>query len=166
MDALATFLVPYAVEVGFGEGTAGILLALGSGLGIIMRIVVGWLVDRRSTGGLVTVAVFLAAGALGIGLLATGADAAVVVGSLIAFTFGWGWSGLFTYAVVYRNPGAPGEATGITMTGIYVGAAAGPALFGVVAETSYTAAWVIMSAALVLGAILMGLAMALERNDS
>jgi len=166
MDALATFLVPYAVDVGFGEGAAGVLLAIGSVLGIVTRVIMGWLIDRRSAGGLTTVAVFLALGAAGIALLATGSDPAIVVGSLIAFTFGWGWSGLFTFAVVRRNPKAPAAATGITMTGIYVGAAAGPALFGLVAEASFTVAWVIMSGALALGAVLMTVALISERAQS
>jgi len=165
MDALATFLVPYAVDVGFGEGAAGVLLAIGSVLGILTRIVMGWLIDRRTAGGLLTVAVFLALGAIGIALMTIGTDPAIVAGSLIAFTFGWGWSGLFTFAVVRRNPSAPAAATGITMTGIYVGAAAGPALFGFVAETSFTVAWVIMSVALGLGAVLMTVALVTERTE-
>jgi predicted MFS family arabinose efflux permease len=166
MDALATFLVPYAVDVGFGEGAAGVLLAVGSVLGILTRIVMGWLIDRRTAGGLLTVAVFLALGAIGIAVMTIGTDPAIVAGSLIAFTFGWGWSGLFTFAVVRRNPSAPAAATGITMTGIYVGAAAGPALFGLVAETSFTVAWVIMSAALGLGAVLMTVALVTERTET
>ncbi len=166
MDALATFLVPYAVDVGFGEGAAGVLLAVGSILGILTRIIMGWLIDRRTAGGLLTVSVFLALGAIGIAVMTIGTDPAIVAGSLIAFTFGWGWSGLFTFAVVRRNPAAPAAATGITMTGIYVGAAAGPALFGVVAETSFTAAWVIMSVALGLGAVLMTAALVTERTES
>jgi predicted MFS family arabinose efflux permease len=164
MDALATFLVPYAVDVGFGEGAAGVLLAIGSALGIITRIIMGWLIDRRTAGGLTTVATFLALGAAGIGLLATGSDPAIIVGSLFAFTFGWGWSGLFTFAVVRRNLGAPAAATGITMTGIYVGAAVGPAVFGFVAEASFTAAWAIMSAALASGAVLMTVALLEDRG--
>lgn len=166
MDALATFLVPYGTDIGFGEAASGILLALGSAMGILVRVLAGWLVDRRATGGLVTVTAFLAVGAGGIGLMATGSEAALVVGSLLAFTFGWGWSGLFTYAVVIRNPAAPGAATGITMTGVYVGAAAGPMLFGFIAEDSFIAAWVIMAAALGVGALLMGSALVLERSLS
>jgi cyanate permease len=166
MDALATFLVPYAVDVGFGEGAAGVLLAVGSVLGILTRIVMGWLIDRRTAGGLLTVAIFLGLGAVGIAVMTIGTDPAIVIGSLVAFTFGWGWSGLFTFAVVRRNPAAPAAATGITMTGIYVGAAAGPALFGVVAEASFTVAWVIMSIALGLGAVMMTVALISERRGS
>lgn len=165
MDALATFLVPYAVDVGFGEAAAGILLAVGSGLGILMRVIAGWQIDRRAAGGLGTVAVFLALGAVGIAVLATGTDPAIVIGSLLAFAFGWGWSGLFTFSVVRRNPRAPAASTGVTMTGVYIGAAAGPALFGIVAEASFTVAWLIMSAALALGAVLMTIALVSERTE-
>jgi predicted MFS family arabinose efflux permease len=165
MDALATFLVPYAVDVGFGEAAAGVLLAVGSGLGILVRVASGWLIDRRATGGLATVVVFLGLGAVGIAVLAVGTNPAIVGGSLLAFTFGWGWSGLFTFAVVRRNPQAPAAATGVTMTGVYVGAAAGPALFGVVAGASFTLAWLIMSAALASGAILMTIALVSDRTE-
>ena len=68
--------------------------------------------------------------------------------------------------MVRRNPAAPAAATGITMTGIYVGAAAGPALFGLVAGTSFTVAWAIMSVALGLGAVLMTIALVSERNET
>ncbi len=107
---------------------------------------------------------FLTLGAIGIAVLAIGAELAVVMGSLVAFAFGWGWSGLFTFAVVQRNPRAPAVATGITMTGVYVGAAAGPALFGLVAETSFTTAWVIMGVVLAFGAFLMTITMISERR--
>jgi predicted MFS family arabinose efflux permease len=159
MDGLATFLVPYAVDVGFGEGSAGVLLAAGSGVGIVMRLAAGWWIDRRRSAGLAIVVVFLAVGALGIGLLATGAPGAVIAGSLVAFAFGWGWSGLFTFSVVRLNPIAPAAATGVTMTGIYTGAAAGPAVLGVLADrVSYTVAWTVMATALAVGAVLVLLA--------
>jgi predicted MFS family arabinose efflux permease len=167
MDGLATFLVPYAVDVGFAEGAAGVLLAAGSGCGIAMRLVAGWWIDRRASASLVIVAAFLAVGAAAIGLLATGAPAAVVAGSLVAFAFGWGWSGLLTFSVVRLNPAAPAAATGITMTGIYVGAATGPAVLGILADAvSYTVAWTVMAAALAVGAVLVWMAIARVADPS
>ncbi len=50
------------------------------------------------------------------------------------------------------------------MTGVYVGAAAGPALFGLVAETSFTTAWVIMGVVMAFGAFLMTITMISERR--
>ncbi len=164
-DALAVFLVPYAVDVGFGVASAGLLLAVGSGCGILMRLVVGWQVDRRASVSLTTVALFLALGAAGFVMLAVDAPITVVAGSMLAFALGWGWSGLFTFAVVQRNPSEPATATGITMTGIYVGAAAGPAAFGIIADRiSFTTGWIAMAAALALGALLMTVAVSKDRG--
>ncbi len=81
-------------------------------------------------------------GAAGFALLAVGRPAAFVAGALVAFSFGWGWPGLFNLAVVDLHREAPGAATGISQTGIYVGAAAGPALYGLLSsEIGYPAAW-------------------------
>jgi predicted MFS family arabinose efflux permease len=66
---------------------------------------------------------------------------------LIAFALGWGWPGLFNLAVVDLHREAPGAATGISQTGIYVGAAAGPAAYGMLSsEIGYPAAWAVAGA--------------------
>src|SRR3712207_8300789 len=71
----------------------------------------------------------------------------LVLGTLLAFGAGWGWPGLFNFAVVLTNPGAPAAATGITQTGASGGAALGPLVFGLVVEaTSYDVAWLVSGA--------------------
>jgi MFS family permease len=92
-------------------------------------------------------------------LLATGESGLIVPGALLAFGAGWGWPGLFNFAVVKTNPNAPAAATGITQTGASGGAALGPLVFGLVVEAaSYDVAWLVSGAiALVaLVAILIG----------
>jgi predicted MFS family arabinose efflux permease len=156
IDALATFVVLYAVDIGFSAAAAGALLAVGSMAGISMRLFAGWQMDRRAAGGLPTVSVFLLLGAVGLGLIASGGPLFVVLGAFTGFAFGWGWSGLFTYSVVRANPLAPAASTGITMTGVFVGAAVGPPLFGLLADgISFTVAWATMAVALVAAATLM-----------
>ena len=76
----------------------------------------------------------LVAGAGGFALLAIGEPAPFVVGVFVAFALGWGWPGLFNLAVVDLHREAPGAATGISQSGIYVGAAGGPALYGALSE--------------------------------
>ena len=50
--------------------------------------------------------------------------------------------GVFNMAVVHLHRGAPGAATGVSQTGIYVGAAGGPAAFGALySATGYGTAW-------------------------
>ena len=62
-------------------------------------------------------------------------------------------------AVVAGDREALGAATGITPSGIYVGAAAGPAAFGVLStQLGYQASWAGVSALALLAALAIGLA--------
>lgn len=157
MDSMAAFIVTYAVDSGVSEGTAGLLLSIGSGGGIAARLIGGWLIDKRQHAGLLGISGLLAAGAVGLAVVAVGGRGWLVAGTVLAFTGGWGWSGLMTFAVVRANPLAPAAATGITHTGTFVGASIGPPLFGLVAEhISFVAAWWSAVGSLALAAALVG----------
>jgi MFS family permease len=132
-NALGAYLIASAVHVGIGEGTAGLLAALASALSLATRVTLGARADRRRDYGLAVVIVLLAGGSVGFALMASSTVAVFVIGSLVAFTLGWGWPGLFNLAVVSSHPETPGSATGISQTGIYAGAAGGPAAFGLLA---------------------------------
>lgn len=150
---LATFVVSAGVEAGLGESAAGLVLTIGSAAGITMRLVVGARADRRGGRHLPVVSVLLAGGALGYFLLAPGLVPTHLLGALVAFGSGWAWPGLFNLAVVRLNPTAPAAATGITQTGVYVGALAGPILFGVVVDSAgYGPAWLLAGVASALAA--------------
>jgi MFS family permease len=151
--SLAAFLVDAGVAAGLREGTAGLLLAAASATGFAVRVAAGWLADRRPRGRLRAVAAMLVVGAGGFALLSAALPGwPLVVGALLAFGVGWGWPGVFNFAIVDLHREAPAAATGITQTGTYAGSAVGPLAFGfVVEQASYTAAW-LCSAALVLGA--------------
>ena len=141
-NALGAYLVVSAVDVGIAEGSAGLLAAAGSAASLIVRVALGARADRRRYYGFRWVVILLVAGAAGFGLLALGSAWTFVFGAVLAFALGWGWPGLFNLAVVDRHREAPGAATGVSQTGIYVGAAAGPAAYGLLsAEVGYPAAW-------------------------
>ena len=162
---LGAFIVESSVAAGLRVETAGLMLALGSAVGIVVRVAFGWLADGMGGGRLRLVAAMLGVGVVGFVLLASGSGGLIVPGTLLAFGAGWGWPGLFNFAVVKTNPNAPAAATGITQTGASGGAALGPLVFGVVVEAaSYEAAWLLCGAiALVaLVAILAGRAMILR----
>ena len=162
---LGAFVVESSVASGLRVGTAGLLLALGSAVGIVVRVVFGHLADGMGGGRLRLVAAMLGVGVVGFLLLASGSGGLIVPGTLLAFGAGWGWPGLFNFAVVKSNPNAPAAATGITQTGASGGAALGPLVFGLVVEAaSYDAAWLLCGAiALVaLLAILAGRTMILR----
>ena len=140
--AVGSFLVASAVDVGIAERTAGFLLAGTSVFIIATRLLVGHLADRRGGGFFGMVAIMLASGATGFALLAAGEVPVFIAGALIASVAGWGWPGLFQFAIVDHDRSIAALATGITQTGVYTGGVAGPLVFGALAEhLSYSAAW-------------------------
>ena len=142
-NSLGAFVTSSAVEAGIAAGSAGLLLALGSGLGLTLRIISGWMADRR-TEHLPTVAVMLLGGAIGVAALSTGRPAVMVVGTLLAFGSGWSWPGVFNLAVVSNYVQQPARATGVTQTGAYVGGAFGPLIMGLlVDEFGYRTSWLV-----------------------
>jgi predicted MFS family arabinose efflux permease len=164
-SALGAYLVASAVDVGVAEGTAGLLAASGSGLSLAVRVMLGARADRRRDYGLGTVAVLLAAGSVGFALMGTDAVPSFVAGTLLAFTLGWGWPGLFNLAVVDSNRDSPGSASGISQTGIYVGAGAGPAAFGALyASAGHGAAWLVVAGSTLLAAVVIWLAARADRQ--
>jgi MFS family permease len=164
-NSLGAYLVASAVDVGIAEGVAGLLAAAGSGAALLTRVALGERADRRRDYGYAAVVALLVSGSLGFALLATGEAVLFVVGVFAAFALGWGWPGLFNLAVVHLNREAPGAATGVTQTGIYVGAAAGPAAYGLVSEEyGYSTAWVVSGVLCLLAAVAFWYAGRLARS--
>lgn len=154
---LSAFTASSAVACGMGASAAGALVAAGGATSVASRIVTGLLADRRGRAHLPVVAVMLAAGSVGYGLLAaastTGALWLFALGVVVAYGAGWGWNGLFNYAVVRTHPEAPARATGITQVGGRLAGAVGPLVVGLLADhVSYAAAWGVLGAAAVGGA--------------
>lgn len=140
--SLASFLVDAAIAGGVAVDTAGWLLVAGSIAGIVARLSAGWLADRYQSRALYMVSAMLILGAAGYGMLALGETVLLIVGTLLAYGAGWGWSGLLMFATVRLNPNAPAAATGIVLAGGSSGAALGPLAFGFVATTaSFRLAW-------------------------
>ena len=99
-NALGTYLVASAVDVGIAEGTAGLLAALGSAASLAVRMSLGARADRRSDYGYGTVVALLSPGSAGFVLMTIDVPAPFVIGAVTAFSLGWGWPGLFNLAVV------------------------------------------------------------------
>jgi MFS family permease len=151
---LGAFTVESAVAAGVEVGMAGLLLALGSAAGIAVRVLFGNLADKLESGRLRLVAGMLGGGTVGFVLLASGVVPLLVIGVVLAFAAGWGWPGLFNFAIVKTNPRAPAAATGITQTGASSGAAAGPLAFGFVVEgSSFGTAWLLYGALALVAAV-------------
>jgi predicted MFS family arabinose efflux permease len=129
------------------------MLTLGSSACVLGRLLGGWFADRRSGGHVTVIAGLLAAGAVGLALLALPGPAALSAGVLLGFGLGWSWPGLMNFAVVRLHPQAPAAATSITQTGVYAGGCLGPLAFGAVATyAGYPTAWLGGAAAMVCAA--------------
>jgi hypothetical protein len=87
-NPLGTFVVESAVAAGIEVDAAGLLLALGSAVGIGVRVVFGHLADRLNSGRLRLVAGMLGVGTVGFVLLTSGSAPLLVVGVTAGFAAG------------------------------------------------------------------------------
>lgn len=141
-SGVGVFLTESAVAMGVGPAAAGVLLAVGSTAGIITRIATGVGADRSGGTKFHLIASMLALGAVAMALGGTGNDVLLLVGTIGAFTGGWGWTGLYFLSLIEASPSNPGAVSGIGTAGLGVGNAAGPVLFGLTAQSqSFRAAW-------------------------
>lgn len=140
--ALTAFLVTAAEGAGVAEGPAGLLLTAGSAVGIVSRLVHGRLADGPRLLPIRRVALLLLIGAAAFAVLMAHRPATYLLALVPVFGAGWAWPGLFNLSVVRNNPSAPAAATGMSQTGIYIGAASGPVLGGLIAERfGYSTLW-------------------------
>lgn len=141
-NGLGAFLVSSSVHHGWSPGAAGILVVIGSIAGMSSRLLNGILADRRNGKHIQVVASMLAIGGIGYLMLMSGIGWLIIPATIISYGAGWGWNGLFNFAVVWNYPRSAGYATGITQSGAYVGSVFGPLLFGFIVDRSgYTLAW-------------------------
>lgn len=158
-NSFGAFFVETAVAAGQAPGSAGLLVAAGSGLGILARLGVGSVADRRDGRWLLVVAGMMLAGVPAAALLALGEPAALVPAVVLAYGIGWAWAGLLNHAVTLLHPDEPGRATAVTQSGVAVGGALGPLGFGRLADAlSLGAAWTVVAllAVLAAGAVVVG----------
>ena len=154
--SLSSFLVPGAVEVGVAEGWAGILLTVGSLMGITVRLSLGVRADRVGGDQLPLVARMMVAGSVALAAFSLARAPVYVLATPLAFGAGWAWPGLFNLSVVRRFAEAPAAATGVTQTGTYLGAGVGPLAFGATAGgIGFGWAWLGAAAVLATGSAAM-----------
>lgn len=153
--SLPVFLTSSAAARGFSVGHAGLLLTVGSVMGLVARLVVGDRADRRAGNHLKPVAVLMGLGALGLFGMTSHNRLVFVAAMMVAFAAGRAWQGLLAHAVTSRWSSSPAAVTGIVQTGAYVGGIIGPLGFGLVTSrwsdrVGWTALGVMMAAATVL----------------
>jgi len=155
-NSLGAFVPSWAFRVGLTPSQAGVLVAAGSALSVLVRVLSGALADRRRGRNLPVVSAYLAAGAVGMVVLSYDHVPSLLVGTLVAFGIGWAWPGLLLFAVVRVGRDSPAAASGAIQAGAFAGGACGPAVFGLlVTATSYETAWRAVAAVTLLSALLL-----------
>jgi MFS family permease len=149
------FITSGAEASGLGPGAAGLVLSLGSLVGVASRLIQGWQVDRWGVLPIQRLVWLYGLGGLGMLVLAVDMPITYVLAPIPAFAFGWAWPGLFNLSVLRNNPSAPAAATGISQVGVFIGAALGPTLGGVIIDNgSYRLLWLFGASTLLLGSML------------
>lgn len=167
---LPPFLVDGLVAQGETPAAAAQILAIGGGLGIVSRLVVGLAADRypRPDMHFRAAMLMLTMGGLGMaGIAVGGPTAALTAASLLAFGLGWSWPGLFHFAVLSTYRQHQAAATSLVQTGTFIGAVAGPTAFGLVVDNvGFSYAWGGAAIAATLASVLLQLGLRAMRRDA
>lgn len=155
-NAMAAYLAAYSVHKGISPASAGLLLASGSIVSIMVRLALGWAADRYRMPLMAVVGLCFGGGAAAYVLLGfSDSVATLVAGALLGFGMGWGWAGISLLAIVRASVGRAGRATGITQAGLFTGAVIGPLSFGWLSQAvSFTAGWIALACATFIAALL------------
>lgn len=166
VNSLGAFVASWGYHVGMTPSQTGYLMAAGSGLSIMARIITGHRADRRGGRNLPVVAKQMMFGSIALAVVSVESVVTLWPAAILAFAIGWAWPGLMLFAVVRVGRDAPGAASGAVQAGAFIGGATGPALFGlVVAHAGYATAWRVAAAALFAAAALVLVARRLFVRD-
>jgi predicted MFS family arabinose efflux permease len=135
---LTTYLVLFAHDhIGLSSGTAGLLLATMGLAGALSRILSSVVAER---GHRLDAWMMAAAGiaVVGVAVFATTTDSVVVwVGVGLVGISGAAWNGIVMLAVLrISSPGQAGHATGVVLTGFFIGLSVAPPIFGAIVDSS------------------------------
>jgi predicted MFS family arabinose efflux permease len=153
VGVLTGFAVISLVGAGISEASAGVVVAVSSAGGVLVRLAAGAWVDRTGCDSRPAVAVLLFAGSIAAALMASGVRGLVVAGAVTAFTLGWSWTGLAYFQIARRGAAAAG-ATSVIQAGAMYGSAAGPMMMSALLASVGNAAWLVVAAASFAGSLL------------
>lgn len=159
--SMATFLVTFLTErAAVPLVTAGIVMAVAQGAGVVGRIFLGWIADRflRAERTLALLGVSMAAAAIATGLISSAwpLPSIFAVTAILGLT-GLSWNGVYLAEVAAIAPtGTAGAATGGALSMTFLGIVLGPALFSAVVSLSgsYTLGFCIVATGAFAGGLL------------
>jgi len=130
--ACSAYLVVGAIDRGIGAATAGIVLSAASVIGIVTRVVMGFVADRHRDRSLGFASALVTVGGVGGVLMAVPTLPTFLVGAAFSIGLAGAWSGLVHYFISRTAGPMTSRATGMVQTGSFIGCAAGPLVFGAI----------------------------------
>ncbi|SHG24445.1 MFS transporter [Streptoalloteichus hindustanus] len=153
-NAVASYFVQLGDHSGLSTAVTGNLLSLSALLAIAVRLVAGALTDRAPRHNPVVITAMMLLGAVGLGLVAVGTPGTFVLGAVLAFAAGWGWTGLLLATTLRLLPGRAASAGHTVQVGIYTGATVAPFAFGALSSAlGFPGAALVAAVAALAGAI-------------
>lgn len=141
-SAVTTFYVDAVVQGGLAPRRAGTLLALASITAIAARVTAGVVSDRMPDGHFGLCGRLVGVGAIGILLLAIDVPTVSSWGVFLALAGGWGFNGVYFFAVISHYREIPGRITGLVAPGGLLGSTIGPIVVGAIVDRhGYQAGW-------------------------
>ncbi|MEV4754450.1 MFS transporter [Micromonospora sp. NPDC049559] len=134
-NAVATYFVELGTHAGLGTALTGNLLSLSALFAIAVRITAGALTDRAPRRNPAVIVTMMLTGGLGLALIAIGTSTTFVLGAILAFSAGWGWTGLLLATTLRLVPGRTEDAGHTVQVGVYAGATIAPFAFGALSST-------------------------------
>jgi MFS family permease len=163
--ALTGFTVLTLRGGGLPAPVAGGVVIAANVLGIVVRLTAGVWADRVGSDGYRPVAFLMAAGAVGAVLLGVGSLPLLIAGALLAYGFGWGWSGLTYFLVVRGSAEHAGSTSSVIQAGGMAGSAIGPLVMGLLLQVAdYRWAWWCVAALTAVGAVVVARAASAQRT--
>ncbi|MDR8412797.1 MFS transporter [Nonomuraea sp. 3-1Str] len=133
-NAVATYFVQLGTHSGLPATVTGNLLSLSALLAVAVRLAAGALTDRAPHRNPAVIIAMMLTGALGLVLIAIGTPVTFVLGAALAFSAGWGWTGLLL-ATTLRLVAHQAENAGHTVQiGVYSGATIAPYAFAALSD--------------------------------
>ncbi|MFF0771394.1 MFS transporter [Nonomuraea wenchangensis] len=129
-NAVATYFVELGTHSGLDTTVTGNLLSLSALFAIAVRITAGALTDRAPHRNAAVIVTMMLSGGLGLALIAIGTSTTFVLGAILAFSAGWGWTGLLLATTLRLVPGRTEDAGHTVQIGVYAGATIAPFTFG------------------------------------